>query len=215
MTAPDHDTRADDEPTFERPRRAVLLGAGTALTAALAGCSGGGDDETDSGGDGGDGTDSGGDGGDGTDSGGDGGDGTDSGGDGTTTGSDAGVTGSVTQNAIDGIEITDVQAQVVDDATGGSAEADVTFENTGDETITYIRRTPPYSWGVSVLDADGEVVHENSDPAVFWGEDSDDVEPGETGTIGLGASPLNDATEQAATVEITIACAEDKDNAYC
>jgi len=212
MTDTDNDRRADDEPSFDRPRRAVLLGAGTALTGALAGCSGGGGDGDD---DGGDGTE--GDGGDGSDGsdGSDGGDGTTAGSDGTTAAGDGGVTGSVTQNDIDGIEVTDVQAEITDE-TGGSADATVTFENTGDETITYLRRTPPYSWTVTVLDADGEPVDENSDPAVFWAEDTDDdVASGETGTINLGSSPLNDATEVAASVEVTIACATDKDNAYC
>lgn len=211
MTDDDHETRADDEPSFDRSRRAVLLGAGTALTGAIAGCSGGGGDDGsdgDGGGDGGSGTDA--------DGGSDGSDGTEAdGGGGTTAGGDGGVTGSVTQNDIDGIEVTDVQAQVVDGSKGGTADATVTFDNVGEETITYFRTTPPYSWTVTVLDADGGQVYDTSDPAVTWEEDSDDVEPGETGTINLAAAPLNDAVEVAASVEITVACAEDKDNAYC
>jgi len=188
-------------------RRRLLqgLGASVAVT-GLAGCSsdGGGDDETEAGGD----TDS----TEETEAGGD----TDSteetetgGEDEATPGSDDMVTGSVTQNSIDGIEVTELQTEIDDD----SIKAYVTFENTGGQTIPY-RRPAPYRWEMSAFDADGNLLNEDPEPGVFWWETSEDIPPGETGGINLKLT-LFDESSQAATVEISIACAENKDNTYC
>lgn len=177
-------------------RRKFIAATGAAAVTTLAGCSGGGDDETE--------TDGNADGDDETEA-----DGDADGNDETTTASDAGPTGSVTENSINGIEVTEVQTEIDGDA----VKAYVTFENTGDQTIPYLRPAP-YSWEMSAFDADGELLNEDPDPGVFWWETSEDIAPGETGGINLKLT-LFDKSSQAASVEISIACADDKDNTYC
>jgi hypothetical protein len=209
----DHDRSGSTNETFETSRRILLLGAGTALAGGLAGCSedgGNGDDADDSDGDdnpddsNGD-TET-----DGSDSDDDSTTADDSDGtDGPGSGGGGEVTGSVAENAIDGIEVTDMESEI----DGGSLKVYVTFENTGDQTIPQEAFEQPYKWEIVIYDPDGNVIEDDTDPGVFWWETSEDIEPGDTGGINLKSTQGRNANF--GSYEVTIKCHEDKDDPYC
>lgn len=218
------DRQTDAESTVALNRRGVLVSAGTVAASALAGCGGsdGNSDDTETGDGGGDddttSTDEMGE--ETTDDGGmediteDGGmeETTEDGGMEETTeemGSSGGLTGSISQNAIDGIEITELNGEL----TGRALSVNVGFENTGEETIEYDTFGQPYSWTITAYDESDDVLHEDADPGLFWWETASDIIPGETGGVKVKSS--FDESSQTARYEISIECSDSKDNVYC
>jgi len=134
-------------------------------------------------------------------------DGNADGGDETTAGSDDGVTASVTENSIEEFEITEVSAEI----DSGSVKTYLNFENTGEQRIDNFS-DPPYAWRLSAFDADGNLL-DDSEPGVFFWETDGHIGPGETGGINL-KSTFSESSETS-RVEITVECAEERDDAYC
>lgn len=184
-----------DEPT----RRTVLLGATTAVTAAIAGCSGGNDGEGSDGG-----TSSPSDGGsDATPT------ATEGDGGATPTSTPSGPTkeemGEVGENRITRIEIVGWRSE----AGGDIFQVYPTFQNTGDETI----ESEAYTWGLRIYDDSGSEMQSGASISVMANDDGT-VPPGETGEMFLEMRP-DDATK-VAKYDIYLSCqGRSADGVYC
>lgn len=181
MTNPHDDRSTTDDSAADHPRRRVLLGAGTALSVAIAGCSGDGDSDSDSNGD-------------------------DAGGDtatpdsatGTPTSTPEGPTkepaGSVGTNAIDELDLVGWQSEPGE----FDWRVEITVENTGSEATNL----ELYTWGIRLYDESDEELSGGVTPTPV--ADDDEVPAGETGTLSLEQRP--DEPSAVASYELFLTC---------